>query len=126
LSGGWNGSRASPRNELAAIAGVAPITVARLIDRIEALGLVERHVDPTDRRIWRLRLTPAAASALRDSKCHQAELDELLVKGVDNAVVDAMTVGLRKMKENLSSGRRLPKLRWPRQRCLEGDGESEW
>jgi MarR family transcriptional regulator for hemolysin len=36
------------QNELAAVVGVAPITVARLIDRIEVLGLVKRHEDPTD------------------------------------------------------------------------------
>ena len=39
------------QNELAAIAGVAPITVARLVDRLEAQGLVERCTDPKDRRI---------------------------------------------------------------------------
>src|ERR1700686_2310457 len=91
------------QNELAAVVGVAPVTVARLIDRVEALDLVKRHEDPTDRRIWRLRVTPAAASALRDSECYQAELDELIIKGVDSAVLDLMIVGLRKMKANLSS-----------------------
>jgi DNA-binding MarR family transcriptional regulator len=35
------------QNELAAIVGVAPITIARLIDRIEALGLVRRHEGPS-------------------------------------------------------------------------------
>jgi MarR family transcriptional regulator, transcriptional regulator for hemolysin len=108
------------QNELAAVVGVAPITVARLIDRIEALGLVRRHEDPTDRRIRRLRVTPAAAGALRDSKCYQAELDALIFKGVDSAVLDVMIVGLRKMKENLSNGRRLPKPSWPKQQCPEG------
>ena len=108
------------QNELAAVVGVAPITVARLIDRIEALGLVKRHEDPTDRRIWRLRVTPAAAFALRDSKFYQAELDELIIKGMDSAVLDVMIVGLRRMKENLSSGRLLPKPRWPKQRCPGG------
>jgi DNA-binding MarR family transcriptional regulator len=103
------------QNELAAVVGVAPITVTRLIDRVEALGLVKRHEDPTDRRIWRLRVTPAAASALRDSECYQAELDELIIKGVDSAVLDLMIVGLRKMKANLSSGRRLPRPRRPKQ-----------
>ena len=43
------------QNELAAIAEVTPMTVARLVDRLEALGLVKRCIDPTDRRIWRLR-----------------------------------------------------------------------
>ena len=53
------------QNELAALAEVEPITVARLVDRLEARGLVERHPDPKDRRVWRLRLTPAAAPVLR-------------------------------------------------------------
>src|ERR1700747_1227748 len=54
------------QNELAALAEVAPMTIARLIDRLEALGLVKRCPDPEDRRIWRLRLTPAAAPMVRE------------------------------------------------------------
>ena len=91
------------QNELAAIAEVAPITVARLIDRLEAQGLVERCTDPADRRIWRLRLTPAAAPVLRDLKRYRAEVRALMTKGVDPAVLQAMVLGLHKMKENLSS-----------------------
>src|SRR5258708_31563100 len=55
------------QNQLAPIAEVAPITATRLIDRIETLGLVGRDADPKD-RIWRLRMTPAAAPVLRDNK----------------------------------------------------------
>ena len=91
------------QNELAAIAEVAPITVARLVDRLEAQGLVERCIDPKDRRIWRLRLTPAAAPVLRDIKRYRAEVRALMTKGVSPTVLKAMVVGLRKMKENLSS-----------------------
>jgi DNA-binding MarR family transcriptional regulator len=69
------------QNELAAIAGVAPITVARLVDRLEAQGLVERCTDPKDRRIWRLRLTRAAAPVLRDIKRYRAEVRALMTKG---------------------------------------------
>jgi MarR family transcriptional regulator for hemolysin len=97
------------QNELSAIAEVAPITVARLVDRIEALGLLKRYVDPKDRRVWRLRTTPAAAATLRDSKRYQAELDELIVKGMDSTALDAMISSLRKMKANVNSGRRLVK-----------------
>jgi MarR family transcriptional regulator, transcriptional regulator for hemolysin len=91
------------QNELAAIAEVAPITVARLVDRLEAQGLVERCTDPADRRIWRLRLTPAAAPVLRDLKRYRAEVRALMTKGVNPAVLKAMVVGLRRMKGNLSS-----------------------
>ena len=94
------------QNELATIAGVAPITVARLVDRLEAQGLVERCTDPEDRRIWRLRLTRAAAPVLRDIKRYRTEMRALMTKEVNPAVLKAMVVGLHKMKENLSSSLR--------------------
>jgi MarR family transcriptional regulator, transcriptional regulator for hemolysin len=89
------------QNELAAIAEVAPITVARLVDRLEAQGLVERCTDPKDRRIWRLRLTPAAAPVLRDIKMYRAEMRTLMTKGITPAALKTMVAGLRTMKENL-------------------------
>jgi MarR family transcriptional regulator, transcriptional regulator for hemolysin len=94
------------QNELAALAEVAPITVARLVDRLEALGLVKRCTDPEDRRIWRLRLTPAAAPVLRDIKRCRAKLHNIMTKGIDRAALRAMQTGLRQMKENIGSIRR--------------------
>src|SRR5256714_13956159 len=38
------------QNEMAAVVEVEPITIARLVDRLEARGLVERKADPRDRR----------------------------------------------------------------------------
>ena len=95
------------QNELAALAEVAPITVARLIDRLEEQGLVERRADPDDRRIWRLRLTPAAAPVLRQVKRYRAKLHDVMAKDIDPAVLDAIMIGLRQMKSNLSASRRL-------------------
>jgi DNA-binding MarR family transcriptional regulator len=46
--------------ELAALMEVEPITVGRLIDRLEAAGVVERRPDPADRRMHRLHLREAA------------------------------------------------------------------
>ena len=93
------------QNELAAVAEVTPMTIARLIDRLEALGLVKRCVDPKDRRIWRLRLTPAAAPLLDEIKQMRAKLHAVMTKEIDPAVLDTMSVGLRQMKENVSSQR---------------------
>src|SRR5208283_453122 len=56
------------QNELAALAEVTPMTIARLVDRLEKLGLVERCPDPQDRRIWRLRLTEKAVPHLQHIK----------------------------------------------------------
>jgi len=91
------------QNELATVAEVAPMTVARLVDRLEALGMIRRCPDPEDRRIWRLRLTPAAAPVLREIKHLRAKLHNVMTKGIDPAVLDAMAIGLRQMKENVSS-----------------------
>jgi MarR family transcriptional regulator, transcriptional regulator for hemolysin len=93
------------QNELAAAAEVAPMTIARLVDRLEELGLVKRCTDPEDRRIWRLRLTPAAAPFLREIKRLRAKLHGVMTKGIDPAVLEAMTAGLRQMKENVGSRR---------------------
>jgi hypothetical protein len=48
-------------------------------------------------------LTRAAAPVLRDIKRYRAAVRALMTKGVNPAVLKAMVVGLRKMKENLSS-----------------------
>jgi DNA-binding MarR family transcriptional regulator len=93
------------QNELAALAEVTPMTIARLIDRLEALGLVKRCMDPKDRRIWRLRLTPAAAPLLGEIREMRAKLHAVMTKGIEAAVLDMMGVGLRQMKENVSSQR---------------------
>ncbi len=93
------------QNELAALAEVTPMTIARLIDRLEALGLVKRCVDPKDRRIWRLRLTSQAAPLLAEIKQMRAKLHAVMTKEIDPAVLDTMGVGLRQMKENVSSQR---------------------
>jgi MarR family transcriptional regulator for hemolysin len=93
------------QNELAAIAEVAPMTIARLIDRLEALGLVKRCTDPKDRRIWRLRLTSEAAPLLREIKRLRAKLHSVATKGIEPAVLKTMDLGLRQMKKNVSDRR---------------------
>jgi DNA-binding MarR family transcriptional regulator len=94
------------QSELASLAEVSPITVARLIDRLETLGLVERCTDPDDRRIWRLRLTPAAAPVLRKIKDFRAQLSGLMTEALAPPVIEAMASGLRQMKENVTRQRR--------------------
>jgi DNA-binding MarR family transcriptional regulator len=46
--------------DLAEHLDVEPITMARMIDRLEAAGLVERRKDETDRRAWLVHLTAKA------------------------------------------------------------------
>jgi DNA-binding MarR family transcriptional regulator len=87
--------------ELAMIAEVSPMSIARLIDRLEALGLVERRADPSDRRIWRLRLTPKAAPLQKELNRVRSALYDAVTEGIEPSVLSTMTRGLRQMKENV-------------------------
>ena len=49
---------------LAELLDVEPITLSRIVDKLEMLGLIERYPHPSDRRIRLLRLTPAARPKL--------------------------------------------------------------
>ncbi|MBL8780634.1 MAG: MarR family transcriptional regulator [Alphaproteobacteria bacterium] len=93
------------QNEIAAIVEVEPITVARLVDRLESAGLVERRADPKDRRVWRLHLTPAAEPELRELKKHKAALREEVTSGVSATEIEQLIDGLLKLKANLTDGR---------------------
>jgi DNA-binding MarR family transcriptional regulator len=81
------------------------IILVRLVDRLEALGLVKRRTDPDDRRIWRLRLTPAAAPVLRDVTRCRKRLYDIMTRDIRRADLRAMQDGLRKMKANIASTR---------------------
>src|SRR5882672_1042993 len=45
---------------LAELLDVEPITLCRIVDKLQAFGLIERHPHASDRRVWTLHLTPAA------------------------------------------------------------------
>jgi MarR family transcriptional regulator, transcriptional regulator for hemolysin len=49
---------------LAELLEIEPITLGRILDKLQTRGLVERHPHPTDRRTWLLHLTPAARPKL--------------------------------------------------------------
>lgn len=98
------------QKDLAEILEVEPMTVARLTDRLERRGLVERRADPRDRRIWRLHLTEEAAPVLGIVKAQRREVADLIMKDLDPPLVETMMEGLARMKAALlASHRGLPK-----------------
>lgn len=90
------------QTELASMVEVEPITVARLIDRLEARGLVERRLDPTDRRLRRLHLTPRAEPLLNEIETLRASLNAIVTEGLDPSALAAVSEALRRMKTNLA------------------------
>jgi DNA-binding MarR family transcriptional regulator len=91
------------QNELAAQIEVEPITVGRLVDRLESRGFVERRPDDSDRRIWRLHLSPAATPMLEEIAKARAELNAMLVAQIPQKTLDATIDCLLEMKTNLTA-----------------------
>ncbi len=56
--------RGCTMSELADVAYQVPATMTGIIDRLSERGLVQRQQDPTDRRSWRVVLTPAGQRLL--------------------------------------------------------------
>jgi len=91
------------QNELAALIEVEPITVGRLVDRLEARGFLERRSDAGDRRVWRLHLRPAAEPMLKEIDFARAELNEVLIAKVPKKNLEAAIDCLLQMKANLTA-----------------------
>ena len=71
------------QSRLAMLTDVEPITIGRLVDRLEANGLIVRHADPADRRIWRLRLSAKSAAILKQIASFRRELHDEMAQGLD-------------------------------------------
>lgn len=97
------------QNELAQIVEVEPITVGRLIDRLEARGLIERMGDPKDRRVRRLRLREEARPVLAEIEAYRDEINTLLSTGLDEQTIEILRQSLLTMKATVLNEARLNK-----------------
>jgi MarR family transcriptional regulator for hemolysin len=77
------------------------MTVARLIDRLQARGMVERRPDPKDRRIWRLHLLPPAHATLGEIESQRREIVKMITAGLDEETLATVTEALLTMKHTL-------------------------
>lgn len=96
------------QKELADAMDVEPITVARLADRLEAHGLLERRPDPSDRRIWRLHLLEGAASVLDELSVQRAEMFRLATASLDPDTVGAVEEALVRIQASMSRRAAVP------------------
>jgi MarR family transcriptional regulator, transcriptional regulator for hemolysin len=89
--------------ELAERLEIEPITLCRIIDRLEESGLVERTSDPSDRRAWRLHVTEQAQPLVEKLKAVGAELSAHAFGGIDPKDIETARQVLARVREN--SGR---------------------
>lgn len=66
-------------SEISRLLGFSPPTITQLINSLEAKKMVERHADPSDRRVVRVKLTESGKQFTRKAEQYRdAALDELV------------------------------------------------
>ncbi len=86
---------------LADLMEIQPITLARLIDRLEETGFVERRPDPTDRRAVQLYLTEAAAPLIDTMWDLAAQTRADALAGLPAETRQMLVDALQHMRQNL-------------------------
>ena len=82
---------------------VEPITLCRMVDRMEESGLVERRMDPADRRARLLYLTPRAKSETARIRSALAGMLDQIVAGLSEDEQAAFSRMLHLVSDNLSA-----------------------
>ena len=77
--------------------------MTRMIDALEAKGLVERRRDDGDRRIINLSLTPEGRSLTMRCRAHAIELWNGLLKDWDDRDVAALIAQLARLRQTLEA-----------------------
>ena len=91
----------SSQRALADILDIEPITLTRLVDRLERSSWVERRPDASDRRIWRLYLTEKSYPILDRMYQLGAETREQALTGITGEQRELLVAILSKIKSNL-------------------------
>jgi MarR family transcriptional regulator, transcriptional regulator for hemolysin len=89
--------------DLAAEMEMEPISVARIIDKLQAADLVERRPDPDDRRAYRLHLLPAAGPVLEQVRAIGSSVLEPVLADFEPSEVDALVATLEGIRADLLS-----------------------
>jgi len=94
----------STQVEIANRIGIERATLTRMLDTLEADGLVERLADPADRRTKRIRLTQAGVDALEEIQVIVRELRATVLSEADPDDIDRTNAFLAQLLIRLDSG----------------------
>ena len=90
------------QGNLAEYLDMEPITLCRMVDRLQEAELVERRQDPADRRAWQLFLTPKARDLLQDLRPLGVEVMALALEGITQEEKNLLRRSLDRIRQNLA------------------------
>lgn len=81
---------------------VDPITLSRMVDKLQDAQLIERRADPCDRRAWLLHLKDAAIPLIEQMRVLADELLESALEGMSRDERDSFTRLAERFRANLA------------------------
>jgi DNA-binding MarR family transcriptional regulator len=87
---------------------LAPISVGRVLDRLEKARFIERRPDPADRRCWRLYLAPGSKKVMAEVDRVATELREEVFAGIKLSDLQAAERVMATLKARFSGQARSP------------------
>ena len=90
------------QTRLAEALEIEPISVSRLIDRMEQAGWVRREPDALDRRVRRVVPTPRAQETFASIKAMARDVYEEALEGLSETERTALVASLNQIIDNLS------------------------
>lgn len=93
-----------PQARLAEILEIEPISVSRLLDRMEEGGWIERHPHATDRRVRVIYATAKARDAFGEVKAQVEDLYEEAMAGLSPDARQQLIAALEQVRTNVTDG----------------------
>ncbi len=92
----------SNQGALADLMEVEPITLCRMVDRLEETGLVERRANPADRRAWQLYVTDKGHALMDELHPLALSLFDDALNGLDESDRHGLFAALEQVRANLN------------------------
>nr|WP_166175411.1 MarR family transcriptional regulator [Altererythrobacter segetis] len=89
---------------------VEPITLCRMVDRLEEAGMVERRRDPSDRRAWQLHLTAKSQKIVAKLQLRVDALVDDMLCGLTPEEREEFARLLKTVGTNLSERREMARI----------------
>lgn len=91
------------QKDLAASLVLDGSSVVRLVDALEAAGLIERREENADRRVRTLHLTARGMAIMDQVEAASRDVRDTALSGLSDAEIDAATIVLDKIRRNLDA-----------------------
>ncbi|MEI2386357.1 MarR family transcriptional regulator [Breoghania sp. JC706] len=91
-----------PQKELAERIGLDGSSLVRTLDHLAGQGLIERRIDPRDRRLRRIHLTPAGRQATRAIREKLASAEFELLADFSDDELSALLAGFDRLARRIS------------------------